>query len=69
MLTEQGTERVWVPASTCEARQGWRASFALVRFSGIRYGRPMSSFSSAPSSVFMDPGLLTNGASGLAPFR
>ena len=28
----------------------------------------MSSFSSTPSSVFMDAGLLTNGASGLAPF-
>ena len=32
-----------------------------------RYARPMSSFSTAPSSVSMDAGLLTNGASGSRP--
>ena len=34
-----------------------------------RYARPTSIFSTAPSSVSMDAGLLTNGASGLAPCR
>jgi hypothetical protein len=32
------------------------------------YALAMSSFSNTPSSVFMEDGLLTNGASGLAPF-